>query len=800
MDEQKYNLEESLAELDKLFYLSTKETDKTACEALAEKARIIYEQYPEAEEIALRYARILFNLSVEQVNVEEIGKTVNSVKQIFEQFEQSEDIALQYAMVLVNLSVEQVNVERRGNTANSVKQIFKQFKQSESIALQYAMALVNLSAEQVNIEEIGDTVSSVKQIFEQFKQSEDISLRYATVLYNLSNRQNDIKERKESISEIEALTLKFQNSEEIALRYAMALVNLSAKQINVEELNKTIHSAQQIFEQFNQSEDIALQYAMALVNLSLEQTNLDKLNDTVSKLKKIALNFEKNEDITLYYAEALAKIITKQQNEEEKLEIIDKLKRLHDRFVQSEEITVQYLTARMDLVKNNQIDQSNLLNDIYQSLESIPSIKILNMFIGILENEEQFKQDQVQISTTNIVKALDKLCFDSSIEEGKDEKEKNLLIRTLKLGIISDTKYDILKNWIEHYGKDSKKINKLIKIYTLVQQIKYELGLKAEDKNRKLKFGHYTSGEALQSILGKEDKAPFSISGKTRLNNANYMNDPEEGVILEEILKLEKRNPLEPSSWFLMSFTSKTDDLAMWSQYGNNAEGVCIVLNENDFARYHSLSDLPWYQKNSDKQIGHKMKSSVEIQNDNSLNESDKEKSTRGNESVQNYEDKHSTLNNDTDYLYRVAYVHYSNDQFDIEESELFTNEEVTRLKGLLEDLKSELRDYKNSEDSFYKKAIADCIEEIRYLFKSVDYKYEEELRILQYANLIPDNNKIKIDYSPEFGKLYLERKEKIQIDEVIFGPKFPNPEYVTPLLKLLDKEINYKKSTIKFR
>ena len=923
MDEQKYNLEESLAELDKLFYLSTKETDKTACEALAEKARIIYEQYPEAEEIALRYARILFNLSVEQVNVEEIGKTVNSVKQIFEQFEQSEDIALQYAMVLVNLSVEQVNVEGRGNTANSVKQIFKQFKQSESIALQYAMALVNLSAEQVNIEEIGDTVNSVKQIFEQFKQSEDISLRYATVLYNLSNRQNDIKERKESISEIEALTLKFQNSEEIALRYAMALVNLSAKQINVEELNKTIHSVQKIFEQFNQSEDIALQYAMALVNLSaeqvnveeldktihsvqqifeqfnqsekialryamalfnlsnrqndikerkesiseiealtlkfqnseeialryamalvnlsakqinveelnktihsvqkifeqfnqsedialqyamalvnlsLEQTNLDKLNDTVSKLKKIALNFEKNEDITLYYAEALAKIITKQQNEEEKLEIIDKLKRLHDRFVQSEEITVQYLTARMDLVKNNQIDQSNLLNDIYQSLESIPSIKILNMFIGILENEEQFKQDQVQISTTNIVKALDKLCFDSSIEEGKDEKEKNLLIRTLKLGIISDTKYDILKNWIEHYGKDSKKINKLIKIYTLVQQIKYELGLKAEDKNRKLKFGHYTSGEALQSILGKEDKAPFSISGKTRLNNANYMNDPEEGVILEEILKLEKRNPLEPSSWFLMSFTSKTDDLAMWSQYGNNAEGVCIVLNENDFARYHSLSDLPWYQKNSDKQIGHKMKSSVEIQNDNSLNESDKDKSTRGNESVQNYEDKHSTLNNDTDYLYRVAYVHYSNDQFDIEESELFTNEEVTRLKGLLEDLKSELRDYKNSEDSFYKKAIADCIEEIRYLFKSVDYKYEEELRILQYANLIPDNNKIKIDYSPEFGKLYLERKEKIQIDEVIFGPKFPNPEYVTPLLKLLDKEINYKKSTIKFR
>ena len=918
MDEQKYNLEESLAELDKLFYLSTKETDKTACEALAEKARIIYEQYPESEDIALRYAMVLYNLSNGQNDIKERKETIseleilslkfqhskdialryamalfnlsnrqndikerietiselesltlkfqhsedivlqyanalfnhsnlqNDIKERIEtiselerltlKFQHSEDIALRYAMALVNLATEQLNVEELGNIANLVKQMFEQFKHSEDIALQYAMALVNLSAEQINVEELGKTVNSVKQMFEQFKQSEDIALRYAMILYNLSNMQNDIKERKETISELERLTLKFQHSEDIALQYAMALVNLSAKQINVEELGKTVNSVKQMFEQFKHSEDIALQYTTALVNLStkqtkaeeiaettqkikdiykkfnepqdialryaialfslsLKQTNLDKLNNIASKLKKIAYNFAKNEDITLCYAEVLTKIITKQQNEDEKLEIIDKLKRLHNRFVQSEEITVKYLTARMDLVKNNQIDQSNLLNDIYQSLESIPSIKILNMLIEILENEEQFEQEQAHIPTNNIIKALDQICFDSSIEE-----EKSLLIRTLKLDIISDTKYDIIKAWIERYGDEPEKINKLIKIYTLVQQLKYELGLKDADKSKGLKFGHYTSGRVLQSILGKKDNIPFSISGKTRLNNANYMNDPEEGVILEEILKLEKRNPLEPSSWFLMSFTSKTDDLAMWSQYGNNAEGVCIVLKEDDFARYHSLSDLPWYQKNSDKQISHKMNSDVEIPNDISLNESGKEMTIIGNENVQISEGKHSISNNNRDYLYRVAYVHYSDDQFDIEKTELFTSEEVTRLKGLLEDLKSELRDYKNSGDPFYKKAIGDCIEEIRYLFKSVDYKYEEELRILQYANLRSDNSKIKIDYSPEFGKLYLERKENIQIDKIIFGPKFPNPEYVTPLLKLLDKEIKYKKSTIKFR
>lgn len=66
--------------------------------------------------------------------------------------------------------------------------------------------------------------------------------------------------------------------------------------------------------------------------------------------------------------------------------------------------------------------------------------------------------------------------------------------------------------------------------------------------------------------------------------------------------------------------------------------------------------------------------------------------------------------------------------------------------------------------------------------------------------NLDPSNDKIKIDKTSGIGKLYVERENPIQIEEVIFGPKFPNPEYVTPLLKLLDKDINYKKSTIKFR
>lgn len=118
----------------------------------------------------------------------------------------------------------------------------------------------------------------------------------------------------------------------------------------------------------------------------------------------------------------------------------------------------------------------------------------------------------------------------------------------------------------------------------------------------------------------------------------------------------------------------------------------------------------------------------------------------------------------------------------------------------MLKSLKEKLDIGLKIKEKNYQDAISNCIEEIRYLFKSVDYKYENELRILRYANLDSSNKEIKIDKTSGVGKLYVERENPIQIEKVIFGPKFPNPEYVTPLLKLLDEKIDYEKSMIKFR
>ena len=739
MDEQKYNLDQSLAELDKLVDLSAEVTDKTACEALAEKARIIYEQYPESEDIALQYARALVSLSAKNTEAGKIAEIAKEIKEIYKKFNEPQYIALYYAMALANLSSEQDNVEEIAEIAKEIKEIYKKFNELQDIALYYAVALVNLSAKQDNVEDRLNTVNEVKQIFDSFRHSESIALRYAVALVNLSTKQDNVEDRLNTVNEVKQIFDSFKHSESIALRYAMVLFNLSVDQEDVEELLNTTNKSEQIFELFKYSEDIALRYAKTLVNLSNLQ---DDIEDIVNKI--------------------------------------------------------------LDILKN------------------VSSVEIFSILVDMLQNNPDIKLDTDKIPTTSLTKILDKLCLNSNIDT-----DRELLIRALNLKLGSDrklvlnTKYDILNGWIEYYkdDKDKNKLNQLIDIYRIVQEIKFKLGLK-EDNNKKLQFGHYTKGSTLQVMLEQEEKKDtkniFSVSGKTRLYNASYMNDPEEGIVIEKVLKsnkegkilsyFEDRNILDPSSWFLMSFTSKTDDLTMWSQYGDDAQGVCLVLREDDFSRFTSLNDVPWsketvfLESENKSEVAISESSSDFKSSPNKLENNDSSNSINRDETQLKSEQKDNVSKGSIDYLYRIAYIRNIGKDFKLEKSELFDDDEINELDKSVNHLKQKLEKNLDESDPFYKNAISKCIEEIRYLFKSVDYKYENELRILRYANLDPSNDKIKIDKTSGIGRLYVERENSIQIREVIFGPKFPNPEYVTPLLKLLDKEINYKKSTIKFR
>ena len=865
MDEQKYNLEQSIAELGKLLDLSAEETDKTACEALAKKAKIIYEKFPEYEEIALQYARILLILSTKQTVLKELETTAKKLENLqqkfpeshdiaealagtlvllsFEQtvlkelettaekleklqqkFPKSNDIALHYARFLFILSDKQTVLKELEATVEKLQRLQQKFPESHDIALHYAKILVNLSIEQTVLKELEATVEKLQELQQKFPESHDLSLQYAKILANLSIEQTALKEREATVEKLQELQQKFLESHDLALHYARFLFILSSKQTVLNKLEIVAEILENLQQKFPESHDIALPYALVLFNLSNKQTKLKELETTAEILENLQQKFPESHDIAEAFARTLVLLSFEQTVLDELETTAEKLQELQQKFLESHDIALQY--ARFLFVLLIKQTELKKIEDTVEKLEKLqqkfPKSEeiafIYSILLASLFNHQTELDERLQ--TTKIIKKLyeqfskfmlqnfDDLFFhDDNVCYREEYKLFNFI---LKEGLLKNTKYAILQTWVKRYKEDSSELKNLLSIYQLVQKIKYQLGLKDEDKNQMLKFGHYTKGSTLQIMLDQEEnekkKSTFSVSGKTRLYNANYMNDPEEGIVIEQILGLDRRDILEPSSWFLMSFTNKTDDLAMWSQDGDDAKGVCLVLREDDFSRFTSFNDVSWRQEKNILEFSDKMyllKSELNSGFEKSISRSESENSvdTVNDEGTEpNSVEKASDSKGNRDYLYRIAYVKHIKENLKLERTELFEKSEIEELEKLLNSLKEKLDIGSKVTEENYQNAISECIEEIRYLFKSVDYKYENELRILRYANLDPSNDKIKIDKESGIGKLYVERENPIQIEKVIFGPKFPNPEYVTPLLKLLDNDIKYKKSTIKFR
>jgi hypothetical protein len=484
-----------------------------------------------------------------------------------------------------------------------------------------------------------------------------------------------------------------------------------------------------------------------------------------SKFKKIAKEakavFEQNkssESIASEYLWFLSCFYSYQDEERDWKVSEEEAKKVYEQYPLSENISRLYLNFLMSF-----------------SFKRIETIRI-ETIISLVQNNETL--------INSFEGNLDRLIFLSDFSDSDIENRINLLMRFAKFDLAKDffrnIKYSLIFN--ENKIVSDTVMKKVIAIFILIQGIKHYLIVRNPTK---FNFGHYTSGKVLQIHLKQKETKSYSIVSRSRLNNVNYMNDPSEGKVLDQVIGSEEifqKMTLKPSPWFLMSLTTAIDQLTMWSQYGEQAKGVCLVLDSNDFAKIISPSNIPNLTKYSevtttDKKFSYNILGGVPKE----------------------------------DILYRIGYLSH---QIDTElflkkdYNTCFNDDEIKAINNLLRNLQKKIKEIKLeievegqdvNKDIVYDK-INDCLEEIRYLFKSADYSYESELRVLKYMPLEPDNPNIKIDDSGEFAKLYIERENPIKLSEVIFGPKFPNPENVTPLLYLLDKNIKFRQSEISFK
>lgn len=465
---------------------------------------------------------------------------------------------------------------------------------------------------------------------------------------------------------------------------------------------------------------------------------------------------------------------------------------------------------------------------VYKNLPSQHDF-YLNILLNISKEELNHSKEALEATLNEgkrVINNLEDLSVDERVKlterfiveltnekkELENSEKRILLNRWLQIFIenntIEKTSLEVLRDIFKKYEDNDAITKKLSTIYKNIQEIKQLLVV---EDFKELKFGHYTNGEVLQILLdskekiSEKEKEKYEITGKTRLYNVGYMNDPEEGKLLDTILGFHKSIGLDDkvssSPWFLMSLTTAIDELTMWAQYGNNAEGVCLEFKPDSFLEVKSQKDLEWL----------------------TLEASKRDSVQKGNESSQENDAKSK------DCLYRICYLDEDSlkdceikikeednellkdkkekDNESLENEADATVEETrhSKIEGFLKKLKESINDVLNDapveeEKDELREDLDKLLEEIRYLFKSSAYSYEKELRLLKYAEISSKNHMIKVHKVKPAAKLYIEREDTIELNRIIFGPKFNKPEDVVPLVNLLDEQIKCERSSKKFR
>lgn len=271
---------------------------------------------------------------------------------------------------------------------------------------------------------------------------------------------------------------------------------------------------------------------------------------------------------------------------------------------------------------------------------------------------------------------------------------------------------------------------------------------------------HYSKLATLKYIIRVKDSKP---QPRLRISNIAYLNDPSEGNVLLQLLKksvqsnvfdilLSNENTEENklvevpfSQVFIGSFSTAKNKLPMWTLYGDDSKGCCLVFDDYFFDEKNELIE---------------------------------EKSNMDDEKVSPQELM----------LYRVKYLDI--DKLDGSDSIVGYLKQIANILDLFEGIISKYESVRIW--------IMSLLDEIRFLFKDSDYDYENEVRIIIHA----ENSEIQVDDGQnELGipRLYVDLQRKLIYKEIILGSKIDKPNEVAPFLlhsgmvkKVTKSGINY--------
>jgi len=295
---------------------------------------------------------------------------------------------------------------------------------------------------------------------------------------------------------------------------------------------------------------------------------------------------------------------------------------------------------------------------------------------------------------------------------------------------------------------------------------------------------HFTKLPVADILLSSDEN-------RFRFYHVSYMNDPQEGKILLQILKdpaieesYSASSRYEESNFYIGSFLPATlaDELVMWRTYGKDeteseAKGCSIIISRKFFDEESALS-----QARQDVQGGLK--------------------------SRETKRDKTSRTQYDTQ-LHKVIYYDKKNNTL-LGVGVSKGDEIMKELRKLRFRLRKIIDRFKESHEKHLAinraidRLVYSVITEVSYYFKSSDYRYEYEERVI--LSVPPKSPLVKIEegtYLPK--RLYVEARSPIRkhIKKIVLGPRVVHPERWSYLkVKMIkdNNDLELVKSSTKFQ
>lgn len=408
---------------------------------------------------------------------------------------------------------------------------------------------------------------------------------------------------------------------------------------------------------------------------------------------------------------------------------------------------VKYALLRNDGVTNS--EDIIKFNEALKKLDSnlnvgnyLSSDKITEYFLTLLEEErvEDLKKEiEDLVEKSNFNYNLLKKLIEHFIENSS--KDTHQVYYNTLLSLVKKKNYEQLKSELETIKNEYLEI-----ISTSVKKIKDTLRYsQITDVDS---FIHYTSLSTLKFLLYKPDNEKNDSNKsdknknypKLRLSNARQMNDPNEGYTLFNLIGIEKndlpKTDYDTSPFFFASMTQTGSET-------NLDDSLPMWKQYGDDAKGINLTYHSEY-----------IKSLIE-------------------EGIE---------------IYKVCYNPAKDSLLD---------DEINSIKSAFNEIKN-YGDDKEKEAIFL--SALNLIDDIRYLFKDVDYSYENEYRIIKSYE-----GKEDVIFSSESSNsvipgLYAYIDKELKYSKIKLGPKCDDIDFVAPYIKFVDRNIEVTKSQISYR